>query len=678
MKKISAVWLGLLMGIILPVFVGCASGPSAQAQDSAPPPMADVPPPPAAVSVSPLTADLVRMAESGVEQDVLIAFVRNSQGKFNLTADSILYLKDEGIPSPVVTEMLNHDKMVDNTAPGSTYVYDQRAYAASNPTLPPPPVTEQVPPPPQAPPEPEVVSPPQPVVAPAPAYVSDAPPQVSYFYNDLSPYGTWVNLDGYGWCWQPRVLVINREWRPYCDGGHWVATEAGWFWQSDYSWGSVAFHYGRWHHHERAGWVWFPDTVWAPAWVVWRNEGEHCGWAPLPFRAEFDLRSGFRYNGVGVRADFDFGLGAGLFTFIAIRDFGEHDYVHRRLPPTEVTRIYNNTTIINNYVVNENHVVVNRGIPKERVEEVTHTKFTPVAIHNEPDRRDGAHVAPVGVVYKHEIKAPAAPVHMVAQKVDDRHPVVQHAAIVPPKDERKLGFTPGNTPRVQPPNYRLGNDGNTPRPQNTLTPNTRQPAPASQTAPANPPPTLGATRQNQPVNQQHLYTPPANGQPAALRPAPNYPNTHQPGVTQTAPANPPPNLGTTRQNQPLNQPYRYTPPNGQPTASAPVRTYPNTLQQPSHPAAPAQMPNSPGHAPMQNPVVAQPNTQPYLPKSFHQLGDGHTAPAAPPPALPRYQAPPPSANPPRLGGPPLSMPVLTTPKQSQNNSGNPQDNQKGK
>ena len=34
------------------------------------------------------------------------------------------------------------------------------------------------------------------------------------------------------------VVGINRNWQPYCDSGHWrLITDAGWFWQSDYSWG---------------------------------------------------------------------------------------------------------------------------------------------------------------------------------------------------------------------------------------------------------------------------------------------------------------------------------------------------------------------------------------------------------------------------------------------------------
>ena len=62
---------------------------------------------------------------------------------------------------------------------------------------------------------------------------------------------------------------------------------------------------------------------------------------------------GWRFNGISVGLSFDFGLRPEHYTFIALHDFHEHDYRHRRLPPTQVTTIYNHTTVINNYVVNK-------------------------------------------------------------------------------------------------------------------------------------------------------------------------------------------------------------------------------------------------------------------------------------------------------------------------------------
>src|SRR5262249_26081691 len=151
-----------------------------------------------------------------------------------------------------------------------------------------------------APTAPEPPPPTQPVEAPAPTYVGNAPADVSYFYNDLSPYGSWIVLDGVGWCWQPRVVVINHGWRPYFDGGYWAYSDCGWYWASTYSWGWAPFHYGRWYLHPGCGWVWTPARVWGPAWVTWRTVGDHCGWAPLPPHADFDAHVGYIYNGVHV------------------------------------------------------------------------------------------------------------------------------------------------------------------------------------------------------------------------------------------------------------------------------------------------------------------------------------------------------------------------------------------
>src|SRR5262249_55422933 len=86
----------------------------------------------------------------------------------------------------------------------------------------------------------------------APTYAPEtAPPPTevasdSTFYSALSPYGNWMNVDGYGYCWQPTVVVVNSGWQPYYNCGRWIYTDCGWYWCSDYSWGWAPFHYGRW------------------------------------------------------------------------------------------------------------------------------------------------------------------------------------------------------------------------------------------------------------------------------------------------------------------------------------------------------------------------------------------------------------------------------------------------
>src|SRR5262249_27817167 len=99
------------------------------------------------------------------------------------------------------------------------------------------------------------------------------------YQQSLSPYGSWLTEPGYGQLWQPSVPV---GWQPYADG-HWVWTAFGWTWTSYEPW-SWTFHYGRWGYLPPRGWVWFPGTVWGPAWVTWVTYSDYVGWAPLsPF-----------------------------------------------------------------------------------------------------------------------------------------------------------------------------------------------------------------------------------------------------------------------------------------------------------------------------------------------------------------------------------------------------------
>jgi len=437
------IWLGLATTLILPLASLYAETPAPELSNPVPPPNTVAVP----RNISPGVAEVMRLAEAVTTDEVILAYIQNSGSTFNLNADQILFLRDNGLSTPVITAMLNRD----NALRGQTqaYAYDQKLYA---PSAPPPPQAAPVVTPPLTP-QPETVQPesaPAPVQEPAPIYVSSPPPEATYFYNDLSPYGTWVQVNGVGWCWQPRVVAINHSWQPYCDAGHWIYTDAGWYWQSDYSWGWAPFHYGRWHLHPGCGWVWVPDRVWAPAWVVWRSEGDYCGWAPLPPHAEFVAGFGWRFNGISVGLNFDFGLHPEHYTFIALHDFHEHDFAHRRLPPTQVTQIYNNTTIINNYTIN-NNTIVNHGLKVERVAAATHTTIRPVHLRDAPtDTAKSLNGRPPQkgelMVYRPQLKAPAKPVAMVAQKVDEHHPVVQHPPLVPTNNRTVRSASLDSTP----------------------------------------------------------------------------------------------------------------------------------------------------------------------------------------------------------------------------------------
>ena len=108
---------------------------------------------------------------------------------------------------------------------------------------------------------------------------------VTTFDETLNPYGQWVETGegpGDGRAWRPDPDMVGEDFQPYATGGHWVYSDWGWTWESDYPWGWAPFHYGRWAMTPSWGWVWYPGTVWAPAWVDWRFGGGYIGWAPLP------------------------------------------------------------------------------------------------------------------------------------------------------------------------------------------------------------------------------------------------------------------------------------------------------------------------------------------------------------------------------------------------------------
>ena len=103
---------------------------------------------------------------------------------------------------------------------------------------------------------------------------------VSFFYDELAPYGEWVSVVPYGWVWYP----YNTEpgWRPYTDGS-WAYSDFGWTYMSPLEWGWAAYHYGRWTFNADHGWIWVPGTVWGPAWVAWRRTiGRKPGQSLLP------------------------------------------------------------------------------------------------------------------------------------------------------------------------------------------------------------------------------------------------------------------------------------------------------------------------------------------------------------------------------------------------------------
>ena len=314
--------------------------------------------------------EVLKLRSAGMSEDTIVAFIQSRNENYDLSADAMLRLRDQGVSASVLNAMLSSGK-----APSApTAAVSPAQIVAPAPQVAAPTTTMS-----------------QPAAA-APAAVSPATtsPDVAYFYQELSPYGRWILVEDGRWCWQPSIVATTPDWRPYWDKGNWVWTDQGWYWTSDYSWGWAPFHYGRWHLHPHHGWIWFPDRGWGPAWVVWRSGDDYCGWAPLPPGAVFDTVGGrFTFHGRGVEVGFDFGLDFAHFTFCLSRDMGQPIRQHFR-PGPEIRNAYQHTTIINNYTVKRTVVggesraqVFNHGVDASRITPAKGRSFEPVKIQDQ-------------------------------------------------------------------------------------------------------------------------------------------------------------------------------------------------------------------------------------------------------------------------------------------------------
>ncbi len=99
------------------------------------------------------------------------------------------------------------------------------------------------------------------------------------FYEELAPYGSWVDYGDHGPVWHPTRVSAN--WRPYLDG-RWVPTSEGWVFETSEPWGWATYHFGNWMPTQELGWVWAPGSTWYPATAAWRVGHDFVGWAPIP------------------------------------------------------------------------------------------------------------------------------------------------------------------------------------------------------------------------------------------------------------------------------------------------------------------------------------------------------------------------------------------------------------
>ncbi len=315
-------------------------------------------------------------------------------------------------------------------------------YVESSPP-PPPTVYTQAPPPPP----PAAYTEPAPVQQPAPTYVQQQQPAPTYvqqqqpepvtvsyqtFYNELSPYGQWISTPEYGYVWIPSA---GTNFQPYGTNGHWVLTDIGWTWVSDYNWGWCAFHYGRWAFDGAFGWYWIPGYEWAPAWVNWRRCDGYYGWCPLgPNYVEGGYES---YSCPPERYVF---VRSAYITNVNVYNYYE--------PRTTYTTYYNRSTVVSNtYYDNSTHNTYYGGPQRAEVEKSGGVQVRPVALvqSNTPERGgvNGNQVSiyrpAVQQPTKDEVQRPAPP--KVFQKTEVT-PVTQRTVLTQPNQPRVEPFKP--------------------------------------------------------------------------------------------------------------------------------------------------------------------------------------------------------------------------------------------
>gem|GEM_PF-3082820 len=191
---------------------------------------------------------------------------------------------------------------------------------------------------------------------------------VAMFYTDLSPYGNWEEHPVYGKVWYPRD--IPADWNPYTLG-YWVNTEAyGWLWVAESDWGTITEHYGRWTLDDRDRWFWVPGTIWAPAWVIWREGEDEIGTAPMPpYWNPYDI--------VPVLID---SLFSRCWVFVHKHDFPHHAHHHSHnqngkpkpiyIDPRRNPELLRRTHVLEPSIVLDRHIF-NRGVSPEKIERAT-------------------------------------------------------------------------------------------------------------------------------------------------------------------------------------------------------------------------------------------------------------------------------------------------------------------
>lgn len=418
------------------------------------------------------------------------------------------------------------------------------------------------------------------------------------FYDQLSPYGSWINYPGYGYVWMPNA---GPDFRPYSTNGNWIYTDAGWTWSSNYSWGWAPFHYGRWFYEGGYGWMWMPGNEWAPAWVSWRGSGDYYGWAPMEPRVTVDVALN-SYNPP-----------ANYWNFVPRQYVGNPGWHAYNVDVNRNVTIINNTTIINNYSgTNRSRYAFAPGPDPNEVRRVSGNNFAQVQLRsaNSPGERvSGTQYT----VYQPRVNAtpavrsdaagrPATPAPNHYESFNNLHPSTQY----PNYNQSNNNTHPANNNRPEPQNssnYQApGNQPVSNRPATTNPayngPNNNKPVMQN---PVNNQPAVQNPEPNQGVNNGR---PANNSRPSTQIPAGNQPVSTNPNVHGNHP-NPPANVQTSQNNAtPQSSNMNHVQNAGGSSANHPPNNlHPQQKQVPKNKPAPKKV--TPDQKPVENPKTRE-------------------------------------------------------------------------
>lgn len=383
------------------------------------------------------------------------------------------------------------------------------------------------------------------------------------FYDQLSPYGSWVNYSNYGYVWIPTDVPVG--FRPYSTGGHWIYTEEGWTWISDYTWGWAPFHYGNWFYDQSYGWMWVPDYEWAPAWVTWGQYEDNYCWAPIGPH----INIGVSYTSYRPPVYYWTFVPRTYITNVNINRY----YVHR----ASNTAVVNNITVINN--VNRNSGggrVFMRGPQAQTVERYTHNPVRPVQIREASAPGRGEVQNGQLAIYRPAINRTSANARPAPTKVEDVSRI-------------KPASLPATNRDVHTNN--VHNAENVPAANNK--PVNRKPAPAP--AANNPAPVIRSAPR---TDEKRPPTPNPNNTPREFNNERNKnkqvmkPTSPDHKQVSTQPVNRPINEATVHGNRPATNPANTRPPN---SGRPPVQQRAPQQQQRARPTPPVRQPAPPQH-----------------------------------------------------------------------------------